>query len=235
MATWLIVLIVLVLAGAAVWYFYGRDRGVRPPGAEPAPVPPATPSGGVRLTPDLQNLKPRDAVSFWDGTDVTVRGSLDCQEQLGGRTTEWRWVFLSGDRMLEVLPHGQVLYEGAAIAHQGDEFYQLLVGPGGSLKRFEGNVREGIAHEPVLVEIDGISFRIRSTGTFSATRVGELPEDANVWSDVSSNASDNVYFKLVPADAPDSKDVALGVWTTHILISRGRALDRSEITGIYAS
>jgi hypothetical protein len=236
---------VLAAAGAAIWFVFMRPgssfqigSGALPQlgGSGPTPSnPQPTPAGGVKLTPDLGALKAGDAVSFWDGTDTIVRGSLDCREELGARVTEWRWIFLSGDRTLELMPHGQVLYESAAVAHQGDEFYEMLVGPGGSLKRFEANVREGIAHEPVLVEIDGTSYRIRSTGTFAAQRVGDLPEDAEVWADTSPNAADNVFFKLVRADDADPKDVALGVWTTHILITRGRTIDRSEITGIYAA
>jgi hypothetical protein len=231
-------LIVLAAVLGAVWFIFIRPGSSLQPNGQPnpaVPTPQRTPAGGVPLTPDLGAVKPGDAISFWDGTDTIVRGSLDCREELGSRVTEWRWIFLSGGRVLELMPHGQVLYETGAVAHQGDEFYELLVGPGGSLKRFEGNVREGIAHEPVLVEIDETSYRVRSTGTFTANRVGELPEDAEVWADVSPSASDNVYFKLVRGDDADAKDVSLGVWTTHILILRGRSIDRSEITGVYAT
>src|SRR6266536_4758040 len=98
----------------------------------------------------------------------------------------------------------------------------MLVGPGGSIKRFEGNVREGIAHEPVLVNVDDVDYRVRSSGTFAATKVGDIPGE--VWSDVSQNADDNVYFKLVRADDSDAKDVSLGVWTTHIAVLRGRTI-----------
>lgn len=233
----LIGLVVMAAVLGAIWFVFMRPgssfQGGTPLPAQPTPA--ATPAGGIPLTPDLGALKPGDAVSFWDGTDTVVRGSLDCREDLGSRVTEWRWVFLSGGRVLELMPHGQALYDNSAVAYQGDEFYELLVGPGGSLKRFEANVREGISHEPVLVEIDGTSYRVRSTGTFAATTVGQLPEDAAVWADASPNASDNVYFKLVRADDADDKDVALGIWTTHILIQRGRTLDRSEITGVYAT
>lgn len=231
-------LIVMAAVLGAIWFVFMRPGSSLQPGGAGSPAvpsPQSTPPGGVPLTPNLGALKPGDAVSFWDGTDTIVRGSLDCREELGARVTEWRWVFLSGGRVLELMPHGQTLYETGAVAHQGDEFYELLVGPGGSLKRFEGNVREGIAHEPVVVEIDETQYRVRSTGTFSANRVGELPEEAEVWADTSPNPSDNVYFKLVRADDSDPKDVALGVWTTHILILRGRAIDRSEITGVYAT
>jgi hypothetical protein len=132
------------------------------------------------------------------------------------------------------MPRGQALYDAGVIAHQGDEFYEMLVGSGGLLKRFEANVREGIAHEPVVVNVDEADYRIRSTGTFAATKVGQMPGNGEVWGDVSQNPDDNVYFKLVRADDADDKDVALGVWTTHIAILRGRLIDRSEITGVFA-
>jgi hypothetical protein len=226
----IVLLLLIIIAGAGAWYVYSRQRAL--PAARSQPEP--TPAGGVELTPNLQALKPGDAVSFWDGTDSTVRGSLDCREEIGGRTTEWRWVFLSGGKVLELLQQGQNLYDSSALAQQGDEFYELLVGAGGALKRFEGNVREGIAHEPVLVAIDAVDYRIRSTGTFAATRVGELPEDGEVWAGTSSNASDNVYFKMVPAEKSEGGELALGVWTTHILILTGRKIDRHEITNIFA-
>ena len=57
---------------------------------------------------------------------------------------------------------------------------------------------------------------------------------AEVWADTSPNASDNVYFKLVRNDESDAKDVALGVWTTHMAILRGHQMDRSEVTSVFA-
>jgi hypothetical protein len=228
----ILIVLLLVVIGAGAWFVYSRQRALPSGGAVSRPEP--TPPGGVSLRHNLQALKPGDAVSFWDGTDATVLGALNCREELGGRLTEWRWAFLSGDRVLELLPQGQSLYDRAALAYQGDEFYELLVGAGGALKRFEANVREGIAHEPVLVEIDGVGYRIRSTGTFAATQVGELPEDGEVWAGVSTNPSDNVYFKMVPAEPSGGDELALGVWTTHILVLTGRSLDRHEITNVFA-
>jgi hypothetical protein len=233
--TLLLILVVVLAAAVGAWYFYYRPRLAA--GASPIPIGATaqpTPPGGVKLENDLGALKPGDALSFWDGTDTLVQGSLDCREMVGGRVAEWRWVFLTGDRVLELMPRGQAMYDAGVIAHQGDEFYEMLVGAGGALKRFEGNVREGIAHEPVLVNVDDVDYRIRSTGTFAATRVGQMPGTGEVWGDVSQNPDDNVYFKLVRADDADDKDVALGVWTTHIAILRGRLIDRSEITGIFA-
>jgi hypothetical protein len=228
----IVLLLLIVIIGAGAWYAYSRQRALPAPAAARGPEP--TPAGGISLTPNLQALKPGDAISFWDNTDATVRGSLDCREEINGRTTEWRWVFLSGGKVLELLPQGQNLYDSSALAQQGDEFYELLVGAGGALKRFEGNVREGIAHEPVLVDIDQVTYRIRSTGTFAATTVGELPEDGEVWSGTSTNPAENVYFKMVPAEKSEGGELALGIWTTHILILTGRKLDRHEISNIFA-
>lgn len=223
--------IVMAAVLGAVWFLFMRPGATLGKAAGTAPQPLAaaqTPAGGAPLTPNLSALKPGDAISFWDGTDAIVRGSLDCREDLGGRVTEWRWIFLAGDCVLELLPSGQTLYESSTVSYQGDEFYEAVVA---ALKRFEGNVREGIAHDPVELGVDEGTFRVRSTGSFSATRVGELPEHAEVWSEVSPNQGDNIFFKLVGGE----KDVALGIWTTHILILRGRSFDRSEITGVYAT
>jgi hypothetical protein len=207
-STLLIFLVILLAGAAAAYFFYFKPRLA----GGPAPIPigsgaQPTPEGGVKLQNDLGALKAGDALSFWDGTDTIVQGSLDCREMVGGRVAEWRWVFLSGDRVLELMPRGQALYEAGTVAHQGDEFYELLVGPGGALKRFEGNVREGISTEPVLVNVDDADYRVRATGTFAATTVGQLPGNGEVWGDVSQ---------------------------THIAILRGRRIDRSEITGIFA-
>src|SRR5918996_6497767 len=76
-------LLLVVLVGAGVWFVLNRQRALPAPRSQPEP----TPAGGVQLTPNLQALKPGDAVSFWDGTDATVRGSLDCREEIGGGTT----------------------------------------------------------------------------------------------------------------------------------------------------
>lgn len=231
----LVLLVALVVVGA-VWYFYIRPGIGAPKDVGPVPIgagssrPEPTPPGGVPLENDLGALKPGDALSFWDGTDCVVQGSLDCREMVNGRVAEWRWVFLSGDRVLELMPHGQALYESGAIAHQGDEFYESVQA---LLRRFEGNVREGIAHEPVLVNVDEVDYRVRATGTFAATKVGQMPGNGEVWGDLSQNPEDNVYFKMVRDDDPDSKDVALGVWTTHMAILRGRLFDRSEVTGVF--
>lgn len=235
----LVLLLLIIIAAGAIYYFVILPKRRAAAGGESGSLGrktvQATPPGGIPLTPDLQGMKPGDAISFWDGSDATVRGSFDCREVLNSRTTEWRWVALTGDRILEVLPRGQILYDSAAVAHQGDEFYDMLVGPGGSLKRFEGNVREGIAAaEPVSIDIDGIEYRIRSTGTFASTLVGELPEQAEVWLDISEDPNNNVYFKFVRADGTDDKDVGLGIWTSHVLILRGRAIDRTDIVSIFS-
>jgi len=235
-----LLIVVVVVLGAVGWYFFVRPSmgasstsGPVPigTGSSGSPNPQPTPAGGLSVENNLAALKPGDAVSFWDGTDCIVQGSLDCREMVNGRVSEWRWVFLSGDRVLELLPHGQAVYESGAIAHQGDEFYESVEA---LLRRFEANVREGIAHEPVLVNVDDADYKIRATGTFAATRVGQMPGDGEVWGDVSQNPDDNVYFKMVRADDSDAKDVALGVWTTHMAILRGRLIDKSEITGVFA-
>ncbi|TAK25488.1 MAG: hypothetical protein EPO26_03730 [Chloroflexota bacterium] len=225
----LFIIILLGVIGAGGYYLYRRRAA--PVAATPEP----TPTGGIEVTPDLSALKTGDAISFWDNTDATVLGVITCREAINGRETSWKWVFLSGDKVLELLPRGQVLYTGQAVAHQGDEFFELLVGAGGVLKRFEGNVREGIAHEPVELQVDDTVYRVRSTGTFTGALTGAANEvAADVWGSLGTGQPDNVYFKLVPSDEANDT-VALGIWTSHILMLTGRSIGRGEIANIFAA
>jgi hypothetical protein len=194
-------------------------------GQHPTPIPP--------VNPTLETVRPGDAIAFWDGADCMVRGVYEAHEELNGRRTAWRWVFCTPDRVVEVAPQRTVCYDMWAVTHQGEQYYDYLVGPGGALKRFEGNVREGIAHLPVEVPIDDVTYKIRATGTFAATLTGLLLDRTEVWPDVAPRAADNVYARLERMDGADPGDVGLIVWTTHIMLLRGRVLDRSAITGIF--
>ena len=50
-----------------------------------------------------------------------------------------------------------------------------------------------------------------------------------VWRDISTNPADNVYFEL----RTEAGEVALGLWTTHILVLAGRPLDETDIQNLY--
>ncbi len=220
----------VALIGVVAYTMFGRRAraATSAPAAMPAPIEPHR--------PDLRTVKKGDAITFWNGTDATVLGRASCRETIRGRSTVWEWIFLSGDRVLEVLPAGMALYDGQAVAQQGSALYEMLVGAGGALKRFEGNVREGIAHEPVHVDIDETRFRVRATGTFLGQVEGEAHDDArDVWSSISGNPDENVYFKMVEDADEEGGAIALGIWTSHILILLGRRIARDEVTDILSA
>ena len=189
---------------------------------QPGIPPPAT-------TP--QTLKPGDALLLEDGRDFLVQAALDCREDLGDRSTTWRWLLLDNASLLEVLRHIMNLYGPPEILYQGTPPFALLTGQGsqdGLLRVFEARVRAGtIASMPVTFEYAGVAYQVTSTGTFSATWSGM--SDAEVWADVSEHAADNVYFKL---QAPDGSE-ALGLWTSHIAFFTGAALTHADIKGMY--
>jgi hypothetical protein len=176
-------------------------------------------------------LLPGDAIAFSDGNNRVVVGVLECQEQVGPRSSAWRWSFLDDGYMLEAARDGNVLYEGSEIAYQGSQPFQELVADpdeGGVLKVFEQRVRDGtVASQPVTFEHAGLTFHLRSTGTFSARTHGTPPGD--VWDDISPEAGDNVYFE---AEAQSGEQL-LGVWTSHIVLLVGRSLGLTDVEAIY--
>jgi hypothetical protein len=189
------------------------------------PAPPAR-----QVTVDT--LRPGDAVSFWDGDDEVVESVVECREELGGRTTTWRWVILSGGRVLETAPDENMLYTTETVHRQGTlPFDRLTTEPsdGGALKTFEARVRDGtVARDPVTVELEGTSWTVESTGTFAASFLGPPPR-REVWRDISSTPADNVYFELHGS----AGETALGIWTTHILLLEGRVLEDTDIQDLY--
>jgi hypothetical protein len=89
-------------------------------------------------------------------------------------------------------------------------------------------VRAGtVASDPLTFEHAGLTFHMRSTGTFEATSRGK--QLGEVWADMSPQAGDNVYFE---AEAQSGEQL-LGVWTTHIVLLVGRPLGLTDIDAIY--
>lgn len=184
-----------------------------------------------RREPTVETLRPADAIGFADGSNALVASVLECREEVGSRTNTWRWSFLDDGKLLEAAPDGNVLYDRSKIAYQGDELFQRLVveaAEGGVLKLFEQRVRAGTAaSDPVTLDHAGLTFHLRSTGTFGATALGKPLDE--VWRDISPEASDNVYFEAEAA----SGEQLLGVWTGHIVLLVGQPLGRTEIEAIY--
>ena len=161
-----------------------------------------------------------------------VQSVVECREEIGGRTSTWRWSILSSGQVVETAPDTNALYTSSAMFTQGSEaFYALTAEPehGGALKTFESRVRdESIAREPVSVLLDGKQWTIESTGTFRAGYLGPAPR-ADVWRDISENPADNVYFEL----RGERDQAGLGIWTSHILLLEGRPLQDSDIQSLY--
>lgn len=183
--------------------------------------------------PTVGTLEPGDAIAFGDGTNAVVDAVLECREQVGPRTTAWRWSFLSDRKLLEAAPDGNVLYTRSEVAYQGGELFQRLVAEadqGGVLKTFEQRVRAGtVGSEPLTFEHAGLTFHLRSTGTFTASSRGKPLAGIDVWQDISPQAGDNVYFE---AEARSGEQL-LGVWTSHIVLLVGQPLGVTDIDAIY--
>lgn len=179
-----------------------------------------------------QTLMPGDAMILQDGRDFLVRVALDCEEQLEDHTARWRWILLDDGSLLEVRRQAMDLYGPPDLLYQGTPSFIQLTGGStqhGLLKVYEARVREGTAATlPVLYEHADLQYRIHETGTFRATWNGMT--DAEVWSDVSQNAGDNVYFRLKAVDGREG----LGIWTSHIALFSGAPLTRVDIKGLYS-
>ena len=106
---------------------------------QPVTPPPAT-------TPET--LAPgRRADPLQDGRDFLVQSAMDCQEELEGRTTAWRWLLLDDGSLLEVLRHTLFLYARAEILYQGTPPFALLTGQGSRTACLKSSKR---AFEPAL-------------------------------------------------------------------------------------
>lgn len=216
METFVVVVILLLVVGFVVYQRLGKGTTRQ---RKPPPI----------REPTVDSLQPGDLVSLADGRDLVVEAVLDCGEKVGGRSTRWRWSFLSDGLVLEAAPDGNVLYDRVEVLHQGEEGFQRLVEEGGVLKSFEQQVREGtVAEQPVVFRHGRHSYRVRSTGTFAARLIGPPPQ-GEVWRDLSARPEDNVYFELEGRE----DEPALGVWTTHIALLFGRPLASADIRALY--
>lgn len=179
----------------------------------------------------LDTLRPGDAVEVWAEGTLVVSTVFRCRERLDERMVEWCWLFLDDGSLVEISPDGHFRYRQHRIVNQGTALYEELVAQDGAVVRFEERVRAGTAgRRPVHVSLDEKRYRISCTGTVEAERLGEEPE-LIPWRSFSSRPEENVYFGMV--DVEDEEDVVLGLWTTHVCLSFGRAFQPSDITAIY--
>jgi hypothetical protein len=227
----LVVLVILLVAGFLVY----RNVRQSPTGERATRLVHAVRDDTVPSAarePTLETLAPGDAIAFWDGENAVVECVLECEELVDGRRTGWRWHLLSGGRLLEVAPDGNVLYTRGEVIYQGSAVFDQLTGPpaaGGVLQLFEARVRaRTLGANPVTFAYQGREFTVRSTGTFRATPLGPPPR-GEVWRDISDDPRQNTYFELEAADGTQG----LGIWTTHILLLLGERLQASDIRGLY--
>lgn len=186
--------------------------------------------GGEEVRPKtVANLDPGDGVAFWDGQNLVVDAVLDCTEQVGSRSTSWQWVVMNDGRLLEMADDGKTAFGPPLLLHQGSAPFEQLTGNQGVLKTFEHRVREGVAgSQPVHFLQDGTNYQVKSTGIFTAAARGQVQE-REVLRDISPTAGDNVYFEMESGDG----QVGLGIWTTHIALYTGHALQESDIVDIF--
>ncbi|MBI2940603.1 MAG: hypothetical protein HYY04_09220 [Chloroflexi bacterium] len=222
----LLVLVVLVTVAGLFWW----RRRERP---EPSAAPLLTPRDQVPANPPtLADAAPGDVVSLWQEGEHIVESLMDCQEDVGGRATRWRWLFLDNGLIVELAPRGNILYDRPTVYAQGTSGYEALtadVGRSGALKIFEARVRAAtISSNPVSVDLDGVRYQVVGTGIFLPSLWG-TPLKQEVWRDLTDNPADNVYFHMRDAEGGP----ALGLWTSHILTLRGRALTDADVRAVY--
>jgi hypothetical protein len=216
---WGVLALVLALAATGAEGLLGRWERMRQRRKEAGhPLPQET----TPLT-----LKPGDALMLWNGDDRIVQSALDCAEHLNGRETDWRWLLLDGDTVLEVLSDGRTTYfDRWTIIRQGSVDFVRLVGDrDGLLRVFEQRVREGTsALTPTLFEYEGETWQVVATGTFVVRRAAGMAL-GEVWRDITPNEGDNVYAKLVGSGGVR----ALAIWTTHIGFLRGQEVGPADL------
>lgn len=172
-------------------------------------------------------LQPGDAIMAWNGDDRLVQTALECAERVNGRETDWRWLLLDSDSVLEVTPGWTVYYNASETITQGTiEFSRLVGDQDGLLRVFEARVRDSsIAMNPVTFEHGGLAYQINSTGTFVVQRSSGAAIARDVWRDITANETDNVYAKLT---GPNGSK-ALAVWTTHIALLTGQEVGPADL------
>lgn len=190
----------------------------------------AAPIGGNPLD-ELFVVKPGDVLDLWMEGSRVVKTLLTCHEEFERHGYEWVWMFLDDGSLVEASPDGYFRYREHQILKQGTALYEELVAQDGALVRFEERVREGSSDErPVEFTLDDHTYRITSTGTVSARRVGDEPS-LLTWKSFSLDQQENVYFGL--ADVADDTQVGLGLWTAHVCVSLGKALEQADVSAIY--
>jgi hypothetical protein len=99
-----------------------------------------------------------------------------CAESNGLDLVRWSWIVLEDGRLLEIAPRGCALYDPPNILPHGSGAFLELAAQDGALVRFEERVRAGVWEaRPVRLTLGGRRWRLTSTGTVIAQRLGPAP------------------------------------------------------------
>lgn len=197
---------------------------------------------------------PGDIMQFPNAARGTVQTVYLCAESNGVDLIRWSWIVLDDGRLLEIAPRGCALYDPPTTLVRGNGPFLELAAQDGALVRFEERVRAGDWQKrPVRLSLGGRRWRISSTGTLTARRLGPVPESvwgqlrterpqastaAEAWSGagIEPAAEDrDVYFTLLgqAGKQPERDALGLGVWMTDIGLAFGRRLgDSPDAAGI---
>ena len=189
---------------------------------------------------------PGDTIAIPGEEPGHVESVYLCAESSGDEVTRWSWIVLADGRLLEVAPRGCAIYGAPVLLPRGTGRYLELVAQDGALVRFEERVRAGTwADRPVRLTLDGRRWRLTSTGTVAAQRLGPAPTSA--WSQLRHQhapgpaiAGAGVAHVERPTDEPDvyftfvglsdPTILGIGLWATDVLLAFGRRLGSSPAT-----
>ncbi|HEX2173393.1 MAG TPA: hypothetical protein VHL09_13225 [Dehalococcoidia bacterium] len=208
------VLVVVILAPLIV-LAWGQRRAEQRSAARPEAAPP-TPVGWGDVTAG-------DQVTWADQTH-TIRAVIDCREERDHRVYGWRWLVLDTGGLLEYRGRRLTLFSPPEVLDVDSAEHEALTGQRGALAAYESGSR--LSWDPVVFRWANEELEVTGTGTFHARTAGEVwPE--SVWSAVSRDPKENIYFALertaAPGEDPADGDVSamiLGIWTDRVALYR---------------
>jgi hypothetical protein len=181
--------------------------------------------------PDPFAPLPGDSISLPGAELGLVETVYLCSEPNGpaGDLTRWIWIVFADGRLLEIAPRGCALYGQTQILARGSGAFLELVAQDGALIRFEERVRAGTWQaRPVRLTLDGRRWRVTSTGTVTASRLGMVSGSGWGQLKVGDSSEPDVYFTL--AGLADPAALGLGLWAQDICLAFGRRLGDTPST-----
>jgi len=148
---------------------------------------------GIGLSHDAWSVDgfgpvPGDVVAWPGGQTGTVATVYLCAETSGETVTRWTWAVFEDGRLLEIAPRGCAVYDPPVLFRNGTVPYFALVAQDGALVRFEERVRAGVWEtRPVRLSLERRRWRVTSTGTVTARRLG--PVTAGGWGQIGIRAA----------------------------------------------